>query len=531
MKLIEKLTAYFGTPRQWLASSVFFILLFVLSRYLGERYLYVGYSAVFTFSILGLLACLRVPGVLLASIFLFGIALQLSYRFHFGENPSIGVLQSIVETNLAEARAMGGLTLRLFLLAVFPFLVLLGTFIYLARNRAKKIIGASLVVSLVATVVLWPLPVDRRFMIDVQSYPALAGELYRRINNLVFADMAVLVGTSLTDLKYAQDQTKKIHESIIGKSQPVNDVVIVVIGESSFVGRYGAYGYSVDTTPNLTRLRADSNACFVNKVHSAAPITRNSISMTFSYRSPESFQPLLSQKSLIDLAHENKFRTYWIASQPLRGPHETEYGFLAKESDVVWQTDGEDNELPRLFEKALKENLSPKRKFIVLHMAGSHWPYSRQFDPVDALALPNADDYDKSIHKTDRVLGAVLNSLTQAQVRYTALYFPDHGELVGKGHGLSSGGPDQYLIPYVVLASNGVDDLCASIEAMRGPEGYFSTLSNKFILLRLLGYKLNSDYVDAEVKNDRVLHSDGRIYSWGYFMNEDANIEGIADLR
>lgn len=531
MQKIARAIAHFGNSRQLIAAAIFFGLLFIASRYLGERYLYVAYSAVSTFAIFCLLAYMGSTGIALASLLAFLISMQISYRSHFGERMSLGVLQSVVETNTAEVQSMAGLGFDLLLGSIPPLLILLVSFAYLRKNRAKAILNVSLATSLLGTFVFWPLPIDRRLVTDVESYPAFAGELYRKINNLVLGDASVVATTLLTNLKYSGNLSKINDPNIVGRNRPASRTIVIVVGESSFVGRYGVYGYSVATTPNLVRMANEKNICIVKNVHSAAPITRTSISMSFSFRGPENFASLIEKKSIIDLAKESGFKTYWITSQPLRGVNETEYGFIAKDSDAIWYTEREDNKLSLFLNKALREDSKSEKKFIVLHMAGSHWPYSEKFDKVDEETLPSADDYDKSIRKTDRILGSILRELSEEKKDYALLFFSDHGEIVGKGHGISGGGANQYLIPYMVKTFGVPNDVCGFVEALRGKNGYINALSNKFVLLKLLGYEVDSGYVASEVRNDRVLHSDGGVYDWQYFLEERVEYDGIKNLK
>src|SRR5699024_2235497 len=88
----------------------------------------------------------------------------------------------------------------------------------------------------------------------------------------------------------------------------------------------------------------------------------------------------------------------------------------------------------------------------------------------------------------------------------------DHGEVVGKGHGLTYGGPKQVLIPYFLKSTDRHKSLCRFIEDLRNDKGYINALSNKFVLLQLLCYNVDNDYIRSEVSNDLILHSNGNVY-------------------
>src|SRR5699024_6658828 len=170
------------------------------------------------------------------------------------------------------------------------------------------------------------------------------------------------------------------NENITAKGGNSSHLIVFLLGETSYSGRYGSYGYDKNTSPNLDKLAAAENSCLFDKVHSSAPITRDSIAMTLSFETPENIAPLFEETSIIELAREIGYTTYWLSSQTLSGTHDSKYGYLAKGSDILDFTDWEDNRLPDLLERYLDRAIhEDNRAFIVLHMLGSHRPYIEKF--------------------------------------------------------------------------------------------------------------------------------------------------------
>ncbi|CAH9018638.1 hypothetical protein NURINAE_01044 [Candidatus Nitrosacidococcus sp. I8] len=247
-------------------------------------------------------------------------------------------------------------------------------------------------------------------------------------------------------------------------------------------------------------------------------MTRDSVAMTLSFHTPENALPLFKEKSVIDVANDSGYQTYWLSSQQLEGLHDTRYGFLAQSSQIIEFTEFQDNKLPSLLNKALADN-SHHKKFIVLHMIGSHIPYGDKYDSIDRKSLPNADEYDWSVHKTDRVIKEIVDILDTQPYRYSLFFASDHGELIGQGHGMLYGGPQQYLIPYFIVSHN--TNLCGYIESLRSDNGYLNGIANKFVLLEMLGIEVDRNYIDAELKSDQVLHANGKVYQWEQVVVQD----------
>ena len=227
--------------------------------------------------------------------------------------------------------------------------------------------------------------------------------------------------------------------------------------------------------------------------------------MTLSFNIPESNDNLFNNKSIIEMAKYNNYKTYWLASyrQNIKGASNAKFGFIARKSDILDFTDKDhDVNLSELLERYLKKDNAPK-KFIFLHLRGSHQPYSDGYDEIDKQALPDAEIYDLTIHHTDRTVKAIYDVVNKYSRNYSIIYTSDHGEIVNLGHGMSKG-IDQFLIPFMFISTNNRFD-CQFIESFRGSNGYLSGLMNKYILSNLLGYQIDQSILDKEKNNDRIL--------------------------
>ena len=312
---------------------------------------------------------------------------------------------------------------------------------------------------------------------------------------------------------------------IIGKNIPKENNIILIIGESDISDRHNIYGYTQqNTTPNANRLQKNGKLCVIKNSHSSANMTRYAVPMIISFYDPDHQDKIFSEKNLIELARDNGYQTYWIASQDGRGPYARPFGYLSEFSQYVTRQDynnaqnhvdwHDESILPVIKEKFTD---TYKYKFFVIHIVGSHMDYEDNRTQEDINALPQADAYDQSIHRTDRIINEIINMADKNLKKYVLLYTSDHGEVVSDnkmsqyGHGLQYGGYAQYRIPTFLI--NG-SDYCQIAENLKNKDGYFTETMDKFLLLDMMGYQVSPAAIKETQMIDHILHSDGKVYDY-----------------
>ena len=448
--------------------------------------------------------------VAIGMLFLFLLLSEISYLIYFGEVISEGVLDSISETNTYEAFSM----LKPVLFITVPALIMTVIILFIYKKfitvRFRPIL--PLTYYLIIGTIFISFNNDTEIENDTHKDFRLNLIILRGFYPAVVGNVAYLGATYLsTDIYADTSEIEVFNDAVILPPQNLNDnLVVLIMGESSLVSRYSAYGYHKPTTPLMAEIFNQKNGgCIINNSHSSASFTRDSIPMTLSFNIPESNDNLFNNKSIIEMAKYNNYKTYWLASyrQSIKGPSNAKFGFIARKSDELDFTDKNtegsyDVNLSKLLEKHLKKD-SVTKKFIVIHLRGSHQPYSDGYDEIDKQALPDAENYDLTIHHTDRAVKAIYDVINKYSRNYTIIYTSDHGEIVNIGHGMSKG-IDQFLIPFMFISTNNRFD-CQFIESFRSSNGYLSGLMNKYILSNLLGYQIDQSILDKEKNNDRIL--------------------------
>ncbi len=442
----------------------------------------------------------------IGSLILFFLILQTAYSLIFGERVSVSVLDSFIETNKEESLSMAG---HLFFIMLLPSLVVTTALFFLIRKKTKNIQYHMIfkilpVFIFLSTFYLSASAVDKQLLSDIREDDKTVGRFIRDRYPAVIGDFSYLYVSSHSNDKYANiSEIDKFNNSITGKKKSNINVVILIMGESSLSTHYSSYGYKLNTTPNMSYIFSSNGGCIINNAHSSAPITRNSFSMSLAFHTPESEKNLFKNKSIVEMAKSNGYRTYWLGSQDLEGLHSSKYGFIAKKSDVIKLTNFKDDNLSTLLDTALSDK--EKNKFFVIHLHGSHMPY-KNYNETDKIALPNADNYDLTIHHTDSVIKDIYEVIDKRNINYSLIYTSDHGEIINKGHGYQKG-REQYLVPFMYKSNNPKYN-CSFIESFRNQNGYLSGLMNKYILSELIGYKINPLILSTERNNDRVLTAD-----------------------
>lgn len=227
-------------------------------------------------------------------------------------------------------------------------------------------------------------------------------------------------------------------------------VCVLIIGESCNRNHLSLYGYNRNTSPCLAA-RHD----ILRFQHATAPYsyTMASILHMLSESNTDSDRPINDCLILQDIFHSAGFKTYWLSNQSPIGVWDNAVFSIANQSDECRFVNCSANSsfestqiasYDELLLKPLQQSLDQPtpRKFIVLHLMGSHSQYNRRY-PADFNHFKGAndkrqktiDEYDNSVLYNDFVVNEIFNILdnyaqNHPQTSMTALYLSDHGENV-----------------------------------------------------------------------------------------------------
>lgn len=265
--------------------------------------------------------------------------------------------------------------------------------------------------------------------------------------------------SELQRLNEAREKSRKIQVVAETGADSVAELIVLVIGESARPDRWHANGYPRQTTPVI---EAIPEAVSLSNVLSPWPATRNAVPTLLTGVLDDNGLPPIAVPSVIDIYRAAGWQTYWLSNQSPLGMHDSTIVLHADRAhrrqflnggDYNQASDYDEVLIPAL-EKVLQEAPGQK-KFVVLHLLGSHAAYADRYPPAFARfeEVPSAyekiggfrkvhDQYDNSILYTDYILGQFIALLRSTDKAAALLYSSDHGQnlpdlkcqRVGHGH-------------------------------------------------------------------------------------------------
>lgn len=243
------------------------------------------------------------------------------------------------------------------------------------------------------------------------------------------------------------------------------ETFVVVIGESQSRDHLSVHGYVRPTTPWLEAMSSDdgfvlfenaySNHTHTDRVMGLAMTEASQYDDRIHYRSP----------SLIDVANEAGFTTYWVTNQVTIGGWDNLVTAMAEASHHyiglnhhfgrTARTNVHDGETIPVLRRIAAEVDPEANTLVFIHLMGNHNVYCERF-PDEFEAFDDAgpfvfggpagedgfaeriDCYDNSIRYTDHVVARLLEEARKIDNLGGFLYFADHGQAVAAGTGHNS---------------------------------------------------------------------------------------------
>ncbi|MEG2163880.1 MAG: sulfatase-like hydrolase/transferase [Bacteroidales bacterium] len=220
------------------------------------------------------------------------------------------------------------------------------------------------------------------------------------------------------------------------------EVYILVIGETSRADSWSLYGYERQTNPRLSEV--DSLIVFTDAT-TVSNTTFKSVPLILTAVSPEDFDDLYLQKSIVTAFKESGFKTAFFSNQ---SPSNSFIDYYMAEADTsLFMNSNPESSDNHHFDHELLPYVSQQIEhgnenlFIILHIYGSHFNYAeryeerfRKFTPDEVTGLDYMqrenliNAYDNSILVVDDLLAELIGKLKSSGVVGGLFYLSDHGE-------------------------------------------------------------------------------------------------------
>lgn len=490
----------------------------------------------FIFSILILIGKIKFRGL---RFFIFGFVMMLlsinvTFSIAFSTPLSLGNLSSILEANLTEILSFDT---QIYVLGIFCLLITTILSLKSISELKSKFSAMKVVVSLLALVIFTNLfavliPVCRNsdffksYRKELQEMPVQTIYAFSSLRlPLLYGDILGLVVYSIEKIEF--ERFKNIEKenpqgANFNKDKKTVSKIYLVIGESAWREKMSLYGYSIPTTPFLDSLaQNDPQAISFFKAISIANMTRDAVRFSLSFATPLQRDFFWSRYNVVEMAKNAGYITSWISNQEPAGLYDNYPSYIARSSDeVLFEKSLHKDDLHLLDHLKNKESISGKQ-FNVVHLIGSHFPYSDKYDATDESDLSINDsvtDYEKSLHHTDRFLRDLYDYTVHTDSSSLILYYSDHGASPERGiHGLKGFHSSEYEIPLVVLKNNvdlEIEDAISKYVSMN-EEQYINSSNLIYILSEWMGYDFSSGIIATAVnQSSYIMLVDGALYNY-----------------
>ncbi len=448
-----------------------------------------GLRQAFIVSTLWLIPALLMPGrgrqitaLLGVVLWLFSLV-SLGYYCIYRQEFSQSVIFIMFESNPAEASEYFA---QYFAWWMVPGLLVYSAGAFFLWRRIRPLhmsrkVAWSLVVLILLAVFAYPqLKLYQRKQLTL---PQAAEILVRRLEPAV--PWQIVFGYSQYRMQLAAMQDLLERNSQIPPLQNLRDAnaglpatLVLVIGESTSRQHMSLYGYARQTSPRLESMR-DKLDVFT-QVASPRPYTIETLQQILTFADQENPDLYLTQPSLMNMMKQAGYKTYWVTNQQTMTKRNTMLTNFSQQMDEQIYLNNSRDQNSREYDGNVLEpftrilNDSAERKFIVVHLLGTHMKYEYRYPPEyevfkDRQGLPDwagtdqvpvINSYDNAVLYNDFVVSRLIESMESAKNRGFLVYFSDHGEDVfdSAGHatlGRNEGKPTvpMYAVPFLLWQS------------------------------------------------------------------------------
>ena len=460
MGIFEKVRLYFNERieyKRWELVKYALVSLCIFLPGLGRFFHYFTLSCLLCFVAFfclcfGFLVLFRVKRKYLTPFIALGL-LGFAYQLGIGKPFGYQMLTAIYETNHREMfgflgtpmgipLVLGGIAALAFVLWLIagekplPFLHK-QTFI-----RRKYLMPFLLLSALLFCVTRWEV---------CQTYPVCL--FY---NNFMYIDENIAIA-DYRDNPYECPREFRPNEQL-------GETYILVIGESARRLSLSSYGYERETSPELDKMLKDKpgNLALFSDAISTAAFTKASVMSIYSPLTVnEELSSLHTKPGLSKIFKGSGFSTLYVTTRPKYAIRNMLSTFLDDAQKTAYLTSLTkrkfDGEMLPLISDFIKD--TPGKKFIIVHLMGSHFEYAAQYPgefKYFHAGRKVIDAYDNSLRYTDHVLAELLREALQNKEPVCMLYVSDHGENLNDkndgnyGHGTRELTVYELRVPFIV---------------------------------------------------------------------------------
>lgn len=345
--------------------------------------------------------------------------------------------------------------------------------------------------------------------------------------------------TELAEVEQNLLQLNKIQplENFSEVHKPLPTTVVLVIGESTNRLHMGLYGYPRNTNPKLRSIASELH--IFNNVFASRPNTIESLQQVLTFADQQHPDWYKTKPSLIAMMKQAGYKSIWITNQQTLTARNTMLTTFAKQTDqqIFLNTTRKQNaysfdeKVLAPYADALQDKA--EKKFIVVHLLGTHMKYNYRFPEsaeffksTDDLPIALSDDkkatinaYDNAVRYNDNIVYTLIEKLKARQQHSLLVYFSDHGDDVFDSgmhdfQGRNEGRPTypMYAVPFMVWHSKNwfnqhIFNDTTILNRQYDNADFIYTWSD-LLGLRYQGYLAHESMVNPNFLEDQILVGD-----------------------
>ncbi|SHG49477.1 phosphoethanolamine transferase [Winogradskyella jejuensis] len=217
-----------------------------------------------------------------------------------------------------------------------------------------------------------------------------------------------------------------------------NDVLVLVLGESTDRNHMQLYGYNRETTPLLNAQKDDLFT--YDNVISTDVFTLKAVPKILT-----SLNRMSNGETLVDIVQIFKaagYNTYWLSNQRPISFHDNAISKIASASKMFKFYNHLIDRDTKVLDEAILSDYEdildkPGKKMIVLRLIGTHFDYDNRY-PASFNKFDKSEDiskkerlvnqYDNAVLYNDFIVNQILSKLKNKNEKSALLYLSDHGE-------------------------------------------------------------------------------------------------------
>ncbi|SJZ57171.1 heptose-I-phosphate ethanolaminephosphotransferase [Cetobacterium ceti] len=347
----------------------------------------------------------------------------------------------VFETNKNEALEFVGSYCNWHLYIVLVYF-LLGIIIYKSRDKFKGVLSRIFLFTIIPLIV---------YSSNIE------GSLYMKKTH-IFKSMYRSIKRyrgEMEDLKNIDSSFGKTYNKFTAINNEKEATYVLIIGESFNRNHSSLYGYKRDTQPYLDSQVKSGNLYVFKDVISPHYFTRETLKKLVTTTAWDNKIKFSNSINLVDIMKKAGFKTYWLSNQEDFAFKGASLSSVIHRADEVEFTESYYSDTK---DKLMDEALLPlvdkisrdknRKKFIVIHLFGSHREYIKRypkeftrynlnecpsfFSEIQKRNKEMVNAYDNSIYYNDFIIKNIITKLEKTNPNMAVLYLSDHGQSLGE---------------------------------------------------------------------------------------------------